>query len=165
MIAALLFAVAAEAKDWPSADIVAEATVPATPEAMTAVLSDLARVGTLLPRECVGAWVVGSPPSGQGATATVRYDMAAMHRKLAMTVSRVEADDSRAIVDWDHAGNKGFITRWTITATDTGSTVKLASPLNPPPWPFTKYYFDTVKPEWEGCQLQFIEAVAKAAGG
>lgn len=165
MIAALLFAVAAEAKDWPSADIVAEATVPASPEAVAAVLTDLARVGTILPRECVGAWVAGSPPSGQGATATVRYDMAAMHRKLVMTVTRVEADASRALVDWDHAGNKGFITRWTVAATELGSTVKLASPLNAPPWPFTKYYFDAVKPEWDRCQAQFIEAVGKAAGG
>ncbi len=165
MIAALLFAGAAEAKDWPSADIVAEATVPASPEAMAAVLTDLARLGTLLPRECVGIWTVGSPASGTGATATVRYDMAAMHRKLVMTVTRAEADASRAIVDWDHAGNKGFITRWTITAAEGGSTVKLASPLNPPPWPFTKYYFDAVKPEWDACQAQFIDVVGKAAGG
>ncbi|MBM4393821.1 MAG: SRPBCC family protein [Deltaproteobacteria bacterium] len=165
MIAALLFAVAAEARDWPSADIVNEGTVAASPEAMVAVLTDLARVGTLLPRDCVGQWTPGVPASGAGATAEVRYDMAAMHRKLNMTVTRVEADAGRALVDWDHAGNKGFVTRWTVTAAEGGSAVKLASPLNPPPWPFTKYYFDAVKPEWDACQAKFIAAVGKAAGG
>lgn len=160
----LLFLVpAASAEKWPVADIVATASVAATPAEMLTVLVDLPRVGPLLPRECVGTWTPGTPSVGKGATAVVRYDMAAMHRKLAMTVTRADDEGQRVIVDWDHAGNRGFVTRWVAEASEGGSKVTLTTPINPPPWPFTAYYYQAVKPEWDRCQASFIAAVAAGA--
>lgn len=159
----LLMALPAHATSWPSADVTASGTVAASPQQVLSVLTDLPAVARVLPRECVGTFTVGTPSSGKGATALVRYDMAAMHRKLQLTVTRADDEGARVIVDWDHAGNRGFVTRWVVEAGEGGSAVKLSTPINPPPWPFTRYYYDAVKPEWDACQAQFIEAVGAEA--
>jgi NADPH-dependent ferric siderophore reductase len=127
------------------------------------VLTDLARFSTALPSDCVGRFTVGVPASGKGAQARLRYDMAAMHRTLNMTVSRVDVQAGRAVVDHDHAGNRGFVSRWFMEAKEDGTHVKVTTPINAPPWPFTKYYFEAVKPEWDACQGRFVENVAMAA--
>lgn len=149
----------------PSPDVLTATTVAASPEAIVAVLTDLSRFQTALPPECVGRFVPGSPASGKGATARIRYDMAAMHRNLTFTITRVEADPSRSIVDFDHASNLGFITRWTLTPSEAGTAVSVKTALNAPPWPFTAYYFAAIRPEWTSCQAQIVQNVAKLAGG
>ncbi len=159
----LLLAAPATATTWPSADIVASAQVSVSPTEMLALLVDLPRIGPTLPRDCVGLWTPGTPSSGVGATARVRYDMAAMHRKLDLSVTRADDQGQRVIVDWDHAGNRGFVTRWVVESAEGGSTVTLTTPINPPPWPFTAYYFGAVKPEWDTCQVAFIAAAAGEA--
>lgn len=144
-------------------DIITTAVVPATPAAMIDVLTDLPTFGTLLPADCVGLYKVGITPKGLGASATIRYDMAAMHRKLEMHVSRIERD-TLWLVDMDHAGNRGFISRWLMTPGTEGTSVTLKTALNAPPWPFAAYFFDTIQPEWQDCQAQIVAAVgAKAA--
>jgi hypothetical protein len=130
---------------------------------MVAVLTDLDRMSTLFPADCVGLYKVGSPEKGVGAKATIRYDFAAMHRKLEMTVSRVETE-GLFLVDWDHAGKRGFISRWVMTAGEgKSSAVKLNTPINAPPWPFAAYFFDVVQPEWQDCQTRLIAAVGAEA--
>lgn len=143
-------------------DIVTTAVVPASPAAMIDVLTDLPTFGTLLPPDCVGLYTVGMTPKGLGAQATLRYDMAAMHRKLEMRISRIERE-SLWLVDMDHAGNRGFISRWLMTPTDAGTTVHLKTALNAPPWPFAAYFFDTVQPEWQDCQARIVTAVGARA--
>ena len=91
--------------------------------------------------------------------------MAAMHRNLTFTITRVEADPSRSIVDFDHATNLGFITRWTLTPGESGTAVNVKTALNAPPWPFTGYYFAAIRPEWLSCQAELVQNVAKLASG
>ncbi len=149
----------------PVADILTEATVPAAPEAIVAVLTELSRFQTALPPACVGRFVPGVPASGKGAMARIRYDMAAMHRNLTFTITRVDVDPSRSIVDFDHATDLGFITRWTLTPSEAGTLVSVKTALNAPPWPFTAYYFSAIKPEWTSCQAEIVQNVAGLAGG
>lgn len=144
-------------------DIVTTVLVPAAPGAIIDVLTDLPTFGTLLPTDCVGLYTVGLTPKGLGAQATLRYDMAAMHRKLEMRISRIERE-SLWLVDMDHAGNRGFISRYLMTPGDSGTTVTLKTALNAPPWPFAAYFFDTIQPEWQGCQARIIAAVGVKAG-
>ncbi len=165
MLLALVLPLALAGEAPPSPDMVTERVVAASPEAISAVLADLPRYATALPRECVGRFVVGTPATGKGARARVRYDMAAMHRTLDLTVSRLEVAPSRAVVDFDHAGNRGFVSRWFLEVQPDGTHVKVTTAINAPPWPFTKYYFDAVKPAWDACQAQFVENVAALAGG
>ena len=147
----------------PSADIVTEVTVAPPAEGLAAVLTDLARFRQALPPDCVGRFDVGAPAAGQGASARLRYDMAAMHRTLTFTLSRVEVAPLRTVVDFDHASDRGFVTRWTLTPVEGGTQVTVRTALNAPPWPFTAYYFGAVQPEWATCQRQFVEGVARLA--
>ena len=157
-----LLAPQAAADDARAGDLVNTQVVAASPAGMVDVLIDLPTFGRLLPPDCVGYFKVGLTPKGLGAQATVRYDMAAMHRKLELTVSRIERDEMW-MVDMNHAGNRGFISRWVMVPGADGTAVTLKTPLNAPPWPFAGYFFDTVHPEWEGCQDRMITAVAAEA--
>lgn len=161
----MLTLAAALAADAPNADIVSEATVPASPDALVAVLTDLTRFQQALAPECVGRFVAGTPATGKGATGRIRYDMAAMHRDLTFTITRLDVDPARSIVDFDHASRLGFITRWTLSPGDLGTLVNVKTALNPPPWPFARYYFAAIQPEWAVCQAGLIQRVAKLAGG
>jgi hypothetical protein len=159
------FAEAPPAPAAPSADIVTERVVVPAPADVAAVLSDLARYAIALPPACIGRFVAGTPATGKGARARLRYDMGAMHRTLEMTLSRLDVEDTRAVVDFDHASNRGFVSRWFLDRQEDGTHVKVTTAMNPPPWPFTKYYFDAVKPEWDACQGQIVDNVVKLAGG
>lgn len=140
-------------------DIHAERLVQAEPQAVFQHLLDLANLRAMFPTDCVGLWEPGERTFGEGANAMVRYDMAAMHRKLPMTL--VHADAPRT-VDLDHLGNRGFVTRFTLTAVEGGTKVAIDTPLNAPPWPFDAYYFKTVKPEWTQCYVRSLDNLATA---
>lgn len=160
----LLLASALAADPAPSADIVTEVVVAPGPEALAAVLTDLARFQKALPADCVSRFEPGPSTSGKGASARLRYDMGAMHRTLTFTISRLEVTPTRTIVDFDHATDRGFVTRWVLEPGEAGTTVRVRTALNPPPWPFTAYYFKGVHPEWTSCQARFVEGVAAQAG-
>ncbi|TNE85751.1 MAG: hypothetical protein EP330_24240 [Deltaproteobacteria bacterium] len=136
-----------------NADVVASATVPAPPAAVHAALEDLKTFQAILP--CSSDWNFGSVTSGQGASVELTYDVGSMHRRLTAVISKTEAP---RVVDYDHAGNKGFITRWRIEEADGGSQVEVTTYLNPPPWPFRKMYFTRIHPQWVTC---YDEALAK----
>lgn len=157
----LLLISAALAGKWDGmvGDIQASGTVSATPEAVSAYLMDLDHLRSILSEDCVGLWENGSVTQGLGASALVRYDMGMLHRKLTMTLSRAE---SGRWVEFDHPGNKGFVTRWTVTASGEGSSVTVLTPLNQPPWPFKGYFFRVVQPEWQQCYQQAITALDAA---
>ncbi len=161
----LLAAALAANPATPSADIVTEAIVSPSPDALAAVLTDLDRFKAALPTDCVGRFEVGALRAGKGATARLRYDMAAMHRALTMTITRIEVLPERTIVDFDHATDRGFVTRWVMEPAPTGTQVRIRTALNAPPWPFAAYYFKAVLPEWTDCQARFLSAVTKSATG
>ena len=130
------------------ADVRAEAVVAASPDEVTALLADLRRASALFPTECLTRWAFGVPSSGEGAMARVSYVPHWMNRRLTLTITEV---DPGARVVWSHAGDLGFTTTFTVEAADGGARVRIATPLNGPPWPFGKMYQTQVKPAWDAC--------------
>lgn len=156
----LLLTRLALASEWDErvADVTATAQIPALPEVVFNHLLDLEHLRAILPTDCVGRWEPGERTFGEGASAIVRYDMALMYRKLAMTLTKADAPRT---IEFDHLGNRGFVTRWTITQVENGSEVTVLTPLNPPPKPFRKYYYTKVQPEWTECYRRTLENLAR----
>ena len=144
--------------DGVNADIVAHTTVSASPAAIYAFLSDVRNYRKIVPIDCVGWWEDGSQTTGIGASAELRYDMGAMHRRLQLNISAA----SERYVDYDHPGNKGFTTRFLITPGEAGTVIDLTTAMNPPPRIVRGYYYRVVKPEWEGCQARTLTALSDA---
>ena len=149
--------------DGEDPDIRNERVIASAPARIAAVLSDLEQVRALWPEDCTGVWTPGRTSKGKGATASVRYDIAAMHRTLELEITAIAVN----YIDHDHAGKKGFTTRYIFTAlggAEGGDTTKveMRTPLYAPKWPLTGYYFRVVKPEWERCQTAVLEALALA---
>lgn len=151
----------AHAGKWTDAvaDIQAETVVSAAPEQVFSYLLDLGHLRTIFPTDCVGKLEPGERTYGEGASAIIRYDMGAMHRRLAMTLIRADAPRT---IDYDHLGPKGFVTRWSLAAVDTGTKVTLLTPLNAPPDPFRDYYFNVVRPEWQDCYARTLTNLSGA---
>lgn len=143
------------------ADVTATGFVPAAPEAVFAYALDISHWVVLFPSTCMGRLEPGDRTYGEGANAIVRYDMAMMHRKLAVTLTHASAPDR---IDFDHLGNKGFITRWSFVAENGGTRVTLDTPLNPPPKPLRGYYYTAVQPEWKSCYDAVIANLARVLG-
>lgn len=149
--------------DGAETDIRAERVIAAAPEAVFSHLLDLGHLRAIFPTDCVGRWEPGERTFGEGANAIVRYDMAAMHRTLPMTLVRAEAP---RIIDLDHLGSRGFITRWTLSEEPGGTLapstrVRLETPLNAPPAPFRGYFQNVVRPEWIACYTRTLENLAR----
>ena len=159
----LFFVVSSFAKNkWEGvpADVRVERSISAAPASIYNYLQDLERVKALFPEGCIGKWEPGVNTVGLGATAAVRYDFAALHRKLTITLAREEAD---RYVDFDHPGNKGFVIRFLLEPGADGTLVKLSSPLNPPPFPFRGYFYKAVREEWVSCYTGALEALEALA--
>ena len=151
--------------DGEDPDIRVERVIAASPARLLEVLSDLEQVRELWPEDCVGVWTAGRTSKGKGAMASVRYDIAAMHRSLEMEITNIAVN----YIDHDHSGKKGFTTRYVFTGVGgavgdaVGATkVEMRTPLYAPKWPLTGYYFRVVKPEWARCQTAVLEALARA---
>lgn len=137
------------------------------PEQVFSYVLDLKHLQAITPADCVGKWEFGERTFGEGASAMVRYDMGAMHRKLPMTLTRAE---HLRFIDYDHVGPKGFLTRWHFDVSDAGTKITIETPIEPPPNPFKGYYFNVVKPEWTACYERTLDnlaqaVAARAAGG
>jgi hypothetical protein len=155
----LLLLPTALAGKWDAAptDIQTERVIAAPREAIFSHLLDLGHLRALYPEDCVGLWEPGERTFGEGASAIVRYDIAAMHRKLPMTLVRADAP---RVIDFDHLGPKGFVTRWSLEEVDGGTKVSVLTPINAPPWPFTAYYHKVIRPEWIQCYATTLENLA-----
>ena len=150
-------AVAASNWDGKTADIEANLVVPAPAERVFNFLLDLRNLQKIFPVDCVGLWDMGERTFGEGASAIVRYDMGAMHRRLPMTLTHALAVSQ---VDFDHLGNRGFLTRWSLATEGEATRVTVRTPLNPPPKPFLRYYYTVVQPEWQTCYARTLTNLA-----
>jgi hypothetical protein len=150
---------AAFAGKWDDAptDVQVERVVAAAPEAVFSHLLDLGHLRAMFPTDCVGLWEPGERSFGEGANAVVRYDLGAMHRKLAMTLVRADAP---RIIDLDHLGPRGFVTRFSLAPEGEGTRVTLLTPLNAPPEIFRGYFQNGVRPEWISCYDRALENLA-----
>lgn len=143
------------------ADVTASSTIAAPPEQIFSYLLDFKNLQASIP--CVGKWEMSQRTFGEGASAMVRYDVAAMHRKLPVSLSRADAPYR---IDLEHLGNLGFTTVITLKDQSAGgppnTLVTMLTPLNPPPWPFRPYYYIAVQVEWTQCYVDTIKNVAAA---
>lgn len=161
MILLLAGLASAASTKWEGAnpDITADGLVPAPVEATYAYVLDLSHLRAMFPDHCMGKIELGSRTFGEGANSEVRYDMGMMHRRLAMTLSRALAPTT---IEFEHPGNRGFITRWSFVEENGGTHVTILTPLNPPPKPFVGYYYSVVQPEWRTCYSEVITNLARS---
>lgn len=154
----------AASSKWEGAnpDIRADGLVPAPVETTYAYVLDLTHLRGLFPEHCMGKIQLGSRTFGEGANAEVRYDMGMMHRRLAMTLARALPPGT---IEFEHPGNRGFVTRWSFAEENGGTRVTLLTPLNPPPKPFVGYYYTVVQSEWQTCYSEVIVNLARAVAG
>ncbi len=140
---------AAPVPDDHNADIVSEVTVGAPPATVFAWVSDLRNQEAVL-GDCTRKWSHAEKNVGIGASAQLVYKVGMFRRKLVGTISKTDPD-RRVLVD--HAGNKGFITTWTLTPAQDGAStrVELRTLLNLPGKPWRGYYVNKVQPAWEAC--------------
>ncbi len=127
-----------------SADVAVERTIDASPESLAARLDSTVEIARLMPEECVHSWE-HTDPTGP---ARVTYQIKAFKRRL---TAKLEIKDPGRVIELDHLGKKGFVTRFLLTETPKGTRVTLTSFLNPPTWPFRKYYYEAVRPDWVVC--------------
>ncbi len=151
--------------DGLSADVSVTAPVDAPPEQVFTYLLDLKHLQAMIP--CIGKWEMSQRTFGEGASAMVRYDIAAMHRKLPVSLSRADAPYR---IDLEHLGNLGFTTVITLAPVQdasgaTTTNVTILTPLNPPPWPVRKYYYDAVQVAWKQCYATTLDHLASALHG
>lgn len=139
------------------ADVEATLSIPAPPDKVFNYLLDLRNLVTIFPEDCTGKWELGDRTFGEGANAYVRYDMGVMHRRLALTLTHALGPTT---IDFDHLGNKGFITRWSLTPSAVGTDVRLRTPLNPPPRPLRGVFYTSVQPEWQLCYQRTLTNLA-----
>ncbi len=136
-----------------TSDIKATREQKLSQDAVFEYLLDLRNHQSLWSAECIIKWVHGSVNVGQGANAEAVYVPGLMRRKLAMTLSRAKGN---RLIDIEHAGNKGFTTRWTLAPEGDGVRVDLHTYINPPPKPFDRIYFTNVRPKWQACHDQAL---------
>jgi hypothetical protein len=116
-------------------------------------ISDAERLSSLLPRHCARKW--SAEGKGVGARFDLTYTMGMWRRRLSATVTRSSVAEG---VDWDHHGDRGFITRWTVSDGEIGVTTWIA----PPPWPFKRVYYRKIKPKWTLCYRLALDRLAEA---
>lgn len=142
-----------------SGDVVASRVVSLPADQIYARLLDLHNIEAAL--DCTRKWQYGVKESDVGASATLVYKIDAFRRKLTMTLSKVDPDKK---VTFDHAGNKGFVTTWTLSPEEDGTRVEVHSYLNMPPRPFQKMYARKIQPDWAACQDRAIGRLTKELG-
>lgn len=157
---ALLLSAPAHADDvdgkQEGSDIVATGIVHAPPEVVSPRLADLDEVILVAPETCMRRWEVGPDVAGVGATFEVTYLLEAFRRRLKGTVTK---DEVGRLVEWDHAGNRGFVTRWSFEAVEGGTQVRAHTFIMAPPRPLRRYYTNRVQPAWVACYEELIQAL------
>ena len=158
MMVWMLLASALAADD---SDIVVSHSFSASPEAVYAHLIDIANVQAAAPESCMRGWVTYKSTEGLGTQFRVIYQMEGWRRRLDASV--VVAEQPRRI-EWDHHGNRGFITRLTIAPKGSGAEVTMHTFINAPPWPFRRYFERKVQPTWRACYTELLDNVASVLG-
>ena len=135
-------------------DIEASRPFSGDKQALVELLSDVDQLSTLLPENCARKWE--GEGAGVGATFEVTYSMGWWKRRLQAKITRVDAQQG---VEWDHQGNRGFITRWFVEQTEGGEQLRVKTWIQEPPWPFKKTYYKRIKPRWELCYRRTLDVV------
>lgn len=158
----LLVSVAHAVSPWidVDADVIATAVVQSPPEAVVETLSDLARLSTLFDDSCTTRWAWGARTAGVDGRGRVTWRPGLLNRRLTVVVSRVDED----LVELDHLGNRGFITRFEVEQDPAGTAVTAHTYIQGPPWPFRELYHLQIKPAWEQCFVDALGRIDAATG-
>jgi hypothetical protein len=159
-----LFCVAsATAGKWDDApsDVEVRATIATSPTAVHATVSDLKTWSTLLPEDCATDWQFTASTRGVGSKAKVTYTYGPLRRKL---TANIVSDEPGRLWRIDHENErKGFFVQFSYPdSTESSTNVLLATPLNPPPWPFKGPFYKKVRPAWEDCYTRSLQALSAA---
>lgn len=153
MILPLLLSMFAFADDSDS-DVIAIAILEHPRAELAAHLRSTRDLEALLPEACVSEWEHGTSPAGP---ARMTYRMLSFKRRL--TAKIVERDPDH-VIELDHEGPKGFVTRFELKVVAPERTeVSITTYLNPPGWPFRRYYAEKVKPMWTACYEEALTAL------
>lgn len=146
-------ALAAPTWEGDDPDVSATAEMAAEPQVIYDWLLDLSNYASLLPEDCVSGWTPGPSTRGSGATGSIVFDLGFVHPQVEAVYLNLSEPRN---IDIDHAGPRGFISRFLIEPTTTGSRVEFRTFIDPPGWPFKKAYWTRVRPRWTGCQEQAL---------
>lgn len=139
-------------------DVIVEATLPGSPEALYGALSDLRTLAALYPTDCTPEWETTGATSGPEARTRVTWRLGLWQRKLTAVYGKMVPG---RLVQLDHQGNKGFVTQWVLDAVDGGTHVTMGTYIAPPPWPFKRTYVFHVQPAWADCQARVLQALTR----
>jgi carbon monoxide dehydrogenase subunit G len=159
----LLAALSWAAETSPNADVTVSRRLAVPPERVMEHLSQPSKFAFTAPDDCLrGVQPIGEVVQGPGALFEVVVLIEGWRRKLR---ARVTVADVRR-VEWDHEGNRGFITRFGLAPADGGGTdVTVTTYIEAPPRPFQRYYFRRVQPAWRECYVRFLDRVGTAEAG
>ena len=159
LLAATPHAIASPAQGAnPSSDVWATRALPLSKDVVYNHLLDLRNHEKLWAEDCVKGWSHGEVSIGPGASAQLIYVPSFMRRKLTATIAKAETD---RYIDLDHAGNKGFVTRWKLTEEGDQTRVDVHTYINAPPKPFVRLYFEVVRPAWQLCHQQALATLER----
>jgi len=119
--------------------------------------ASLERALALMP--CADEPVITSNTLSEGGAFDVTYTVGFMNRQLSGSVRSAIPGQ---VVDWDHEGERGFITRWKIEPEGEGARVTLTTYLNQPPFPVRRYFYNRVQPNWTVCHQDALQGLAEA---
>ena len=142
-------------------NVVSERVIPSPEQHLFDQIANLQQVEALFPGGCTQDWVHGARSTERGASARVTYRAAAWRRRL--TIVLADARPPR-LLDYEHQGDRGFVTRFLLEAVDGGTRVTMTSYVAGPPWPFRRYYVDHVQPAWRDCHAGFLSNLERRAG-
>ena len=66
-------------------------------------------------------------------------------------------------VEWDHQGNRGWVTRFKLKEREGGVELTVHTYLDAPPWPFRAYFENRVHPAWQLCYEKLIDGLIEQA--
>lgn len=133
-------------------DIVVDRTIEASAEELSLAVAQFGHLAGLFPEKCVEDWAIASP-----SVARMTYRMGPMKRRLTGRIARFERG---RMLEIDHEGNKGFITRFLFEPRGEATRVQLVTYIHPPPRPFRGVYFKRVKPAWVQCYAEALDELA-----
>ena len=142
----------------PNSDVTATRLLPFDATVVYQHLLDLRNHEKLWSEDCAKKWSHGDVSVGPGASAQLVYTPSLMNRKLTATLARAEPE---RLIDLDHAGNKGFVTRWSLAEEGDGTRVDVHTYIHAPPKPFTRFYFEKVRPAWQLCHQQALATLER----
>lgn len=136
----------------PVGDVSVQRNLSGDRATLAARLTSTQDLERLFPADCMVDWEHGAAATGP---VRITYKIFSFRRRLTARWSTVQPE---RVFELDHEGSKGFVTRFVLQDGEAPDTtdVTLTTYLNPPGWPFRKYYAETVHPAWTTCYEQAL---------